>query len=136
MYLQPYIYHRIAGKVPFKHTYITPCQAARLIEKISSVPMPKDSCFGRITCALDAGAYVSRGASPNANYDFRIVPGFDMPMTFKCLCEQDRTTACAMSETEKLNTCTTCLSGGLCNDWYVRNTIGRILFPLFYEKTK
>lgn len=136
MYTQPYIYHRDAGHVPFKGTFISVTQAAQLVKLIATTPMPADSCLGKITCALDTGAYVSRGETSKSEYDFRIVPDYNIPTTFKCLCNKDRKTAGALSEVEKLNTCMTCLSGGLCTDWYVRNTIGRILFPLFYESKK
>jgi len=136
MYTQPYIYHRDAGRVPFKNTFTSVTQAAQLIKQIATTPMPKDSCLGKITCALDTGAYISRGGTANSEFDLRIVPDFNMPITFKCLHRSDRDLAKTLSETEKLNTCMTCLSGGLCADWYIRNTIGRILYPLFYANKK
>ena len=121
----------------FNHTCGTTENVTELIDALTNTPINAGGCFDtllyRLTgpqgcCRAGANPTLFQPASINISttYDGRA------PFTpcFKCVCDGN------IPAQNPHKICPKNLMAGKCVDEYMRNTVGKILYPQFYAKVK
>ena len=107
-------------------TSITETQIHALAKQIAAQSvLPSDCCWGEILAFINIGysMFTCTRKTPAPKTSIRKTPKYHCNIVFR----QDK---------RKCTSCFESLSHGRCNDKFVRNTLGTVLYPQHYEKQK
>lgn len=119
----------LKGKIPLCKN-VTQRQALELIHKLNMYPTPQKSCPKVLSASYSSK--VAHWIKWNEkSYTNELILNLEIGKCMKC---QKKTSGMTQRDKEKL--CAENIKSGKCRDTMVCNTVGAVLFPELYQKTK
>ena len=117
-------------------TPISLTAAAKMLTELGANKVPsQNACWSHIFATLESGLNVCRTNLPQTDSSLHITAFFQQDMKFDCLDTQDAIHANELSTGQKMHTCLTNMSYGLCQNPECKK-IAKYLFPYQYKNTK
>ena len=110
--------------------------AAKMLTECGTNKMPsRNACWSHTFITLESSINVTRTDLPQTDSCLHITAFFNQDMKFDCLRSQDAEIANKLDVTQKMHTCITNMSHGMCANPECKK-IAKYLFPYQYQNNK